>query len=503
MNFKNIFSNIFSYNPQKTEDFIIPNSPNNIDSKEPSEKYVSTEYDKNIKVIKTSYNLLINSDINLHEFEITISNKKFKSALLFIDGLVNSESINTSILSPLLLRNSIKMSASQQSKPKLLDVKKFDLKDFLLKSIITQNVISTETEFENIFNKVNSGFCALFVDSLDCSLCIEVKDLKGRSITEPQTENVVHGSHESFVENIRTNTSLLRKIINNENLVIENLNVGKITNTSVAVCYIKSIANDDLIAEVSSRINGINIDSLVSSGQLENLIKDDLNNIYPEVISTERPDRTAEFLLGGRVAILVNGSPYSLIVPALLLDFLSSSEDLNLNYFYANFLKVIRIFALFITLFLPSLYIAITIFHDEFLPSELLFAIVAAREKIPFPIIFEILLMEISFELIREAGIRVPSAFGQAIGIVGALILGEAAVTANIVSPILVIIVALTGISEFAIPDFSFSFSVRIFRFIYIILSYICRIIWNCSRILYTSMLHFNNKFFWCSNTSL
>ena len=158
MNFKNIFSNIFSYNPQKTEDFIIPNSPNNIDSKEPSEKYVSTEYDKNIKVIKTSYNLLINSDINLHEFEITISNKKFKSALLFIDGLVNSESINTSILSPLLLRNSIKMSASQQSKPKLLDVKKFDLKDFLLKSIITQNVISTETEFENIFNKVNSGF---------------------------------------------------------------------------------------------------------------------------------------------------------------------------------------------------------------------------------------------------------------------------------------------------------------------------------------------------------
>lgn len=153
---------------------------------------------------------------------------------------------------------------------------------------------------------------------------------------------------------------------------------------------------------------------------------------------------------------------------------MSSSEDLNLNHFYANFLKIIRVLALITTVFLPGIYIAITIFHDEFLPSELLFALVAAREKIPFPIIFEIILMEISFELIREAGIRVPSAFGQAIGIVGALILGEAAVTANIVSPILVIIVALTGISEFAIPDFSFAFSVRIFRFLYIILGYIC-----------------------------
>ena len=248
---------------------------------------------------------------------------------------------------------------------------------------------------------------------------------------------------------------------------------GKITKTSIAICYMKNIANEDLVSEVRYRISNIETDSLISSGELENFIKDNLNNIYPEVIATERPDRTSEFLLGGRVAILVNGSPYALIVPALLIDFLSSSEDLNLNYFYANFLKIIRIIAFAITLLLPGIYIAITIFHDEFLPSELLFAITAARDKIPFPIIFEIILMEISFELIREAGIRVPSAFGQAIGIVGALILGEAAVTANIVSPILVIIIALTGIAEFAIPDFSFSFSIRIFRFIYIILGYI------------------------------
>lgn len=234
----------------------------------------------------------------------------------------------------------------------------------------------------------------------------------------------------------------------------------------------KNIANDDLIAEVKFRINNTKLDALFSSGQLENLIKDDLYNLYPEVIATERPDRTAEYIIDGRVAILVNGSPYSLIVPALFLDHLSSSEDLYVNNFYANFQKIIRFASLIITLLLPAVYIAITIYHTEFLPSELLFAITAAREKIPFSIIFEIVIMEFAFELIRESGIRVPSALGQTIGIVGALILGEAAVTANIVSPILVIVIATTGISEFAIPDFSLSFSVRLFRIFYLILGY-------------------------------
>lgn len=355
---------------------------------------------------------------------------------------------------------------------KLINSKKFDLKSFLEKNLITQNSISIEETFDKTFDKINSGFCALFVDTLNCAFCFEVKKIQGRSIDTPQNENVVRGPHEAFIENIRTNTSLIRKIINNENLIIESTNIGELTKTHVAICYVKNIANDDLVSEVKFRINNIKIDSLLSSGQLENLIKDNLNSIYPEILATERPDRTCNFLLSGRVAILVNGSPYALIIPAILLDFLASSEDLNLNYFFSNFLKIIRIIALGITLLLPGLYIAITIYHDEFLPSELLFAIISSREKIPFPIVFEIVLMEVSFELIREAGVRVPTAFGQTIGIVGALILGEAAVTANIVSPILVIIVAVTSISEFTIPDFSFSFSTRIFRFIYIILGY-------------------------------
>ena len=248
---------------------------------------------------------------------------------------------------------------------------------------------------------------------------------------------------------------------------------GKISRTKVAICYMKNIANDDLVAEAKYRINNLNIDFLLSSGQLEQFIKDNPKNSFPQIISTERPDRTSAYILDGRIALIVNGSPFVLIIPALFIDFLSSAEDKNLNYHFANFLKFIRAIALFFAIFLPGLYVAISNYHQELIPSELLFAIADAREAIPFPIIFEILIMELSFELIREAGLRVSSSFSTTIGIIGALILGDAAVSANIVSPILIIVVAFTGICGFAIPDFSLTTSIRVYRFAYIILGFL------------------------------
>ncbi len=192
------------------------------------------------------------------------------------------------------------------------------------------------------------------------------------------------------------------------------------------------------------------------------------------MLATERPDKASSYLLNGRVVVLVNGSPYALIMPAVLNDFLSSPDDMNEKPLFANFLKFIRAFATFLTLLLPGLYIAITSFHQELLPTELLFSILASRENVPFPSFVEIFLLEISFELIREAGLRVPSPLGPTIGIVGALVLGQAAVSAGVVSPILVIVVAITGISSFAIPDYSFGLHVRITRFVFIFLGYLC-----------------------------
>ena len=192
----------------------------------------------------------------------------------------------------------------------------------------------------------------------------------------------------------------------------------------------------------------------------------------PKAISTERPDATVQNLYEGRVAILVNGSPFALIVPAIFIDFLTSAEDRNLKTIFANFLRAIRIIAAFFALLLPAFYIAITSFHVEIVPTQLLYSILAAREGVPFPIIFEILIMEISFEIIREASLRVPSPIGSTISIVGGLVVGQAAVSAGIVSPILIIIVAITALSSFAIPDYTFSFHLRFYRFVFILLGY-------------------------------
>ena len=317
------------------------------------------------------------------------------------------------------------------------------------------------------------GDCLLFIDTLDTAFDIDVKSYPQRGISNPENESVIKGPQEGFIENFRTNTAILRRIVNNENLVIETIPVGKISKTKCGVCYLQNIANSDLVSEAKYRLNNLDIDSLLSTGQLEQLICEDNKYNIPQVLSTERPDKAAKNLYAGRVVILVNGNPYCIILPATIVDFISSPEDTNLKPIFANFLKILRFLAMGITLLLPSIYIAIVDFHQELLPTELLFSLWASRENVPFPIIFELLVMEISFELIREAGLRVPSPVGPTIGIVGALVLGQAAVSASIVSPFLIIIVAITGIASFAIPDFSFGFHLRITRFLFTIAAYI------------------------------
>ena len=344
--------------------------------------------------------------------------------------------------------------------------------EYLFNCLIPQNTVKKVEDFEKLFSDINAGNCGLFVDTINIAFDIDIKGFQQRSIDSPNNEIVIKGSQEAFVENLRTNTSLLRRIVNNENLIIENVEVGKVTKTKCALCYLQNITNLDLVAEVKYRLNNLAIDSLLSAGQLEQLISDSNEFGIPETMSTERPDKCAKYMLQGRIIVIVNGTPYALILPATLIDFMASPEDTNLKVNFSNFLRGIRFLGAFLTLLLPGIYIAITSFHQEILPTELLFSILASRENVPFPVIVEILIMEISFELIREAGLRVPSPIGPTIGIVGALVLGQAAVSASIVSPILIIIVAITGIASFTIPDFSFGFHLRYFRFVFILLGY-------------------------------
>ena len=483
------FKKIFFPIEEPVHDFSLPAVDANISSiPDISEvKDIFTSIDVNIEYINVKYNLLINSDIILREFLLTAKNKQYRAFLLFIDGMTDMNLVNDYVLKPLMLKNAANSFESNQviseavtNNITVRKVKKFNIKEHIFNSLLPQNNVKMQKEFKEIFSSVNSGNCMLFVDTLDIAFDIDVKGFKTRSINKPENEVVLRGPQEAFVENLRTNTSLIRRIINNENLIMENIRVGKVSKTNCTVCYMKNITNDDLIAEVKYRLNNIDIDYLVSSGQLEQLLEDNTKYSLPQIISTERPDKTATYLLEGRVAIIVNGSPYALIVPAVFIDFLESSEDKNIKFQFANLLKIIRIASFLITLLLPGIYVAITSFHFEFIPTELLFAIVASRASVPFSIIFEIIIMELSFELIREAGLRVPSPIGPTIGIIGALIIGQAAVDAGIVSPILIIIVAITGITSFAIPDYYLAFHCRIWRFAYIVFGYLARTSWHC-----------------------
>ena len=480
MNVKEKFKELFLYKPESSYDFVLSENnastnDNNIPTNFLPDSDIFSSLDKNYDYLRVQYNSLINSDIILRPFVIKIYGKSYNALFVGIDGMISSELVNNFLLRPLMETNSSKASKEMHTKNgvQFKKVKKVNIEDYIFDKLIPQNTVTKMSKFFDVTQAVNGGNCALFVDTLNIAFVIDVKGFEGRSIDNPKNEIVVRGSQEAFVEKIRTNTSILRRLINSSELIIENSSVGAVSKTSVAVCYMKNIANSSLVAEVKYRLNNIDVDYVVSSGNVEQLIQDNSKIAFPQMISTERPDKAVNHLLEGRVVIIVNGSPYVLIVPGVFIDFLSSPEDLNLKHQYSNLLKVIRFIATFLTLFLPGIYLAIMTFHTELVPTTLLFTIASSRNSVPFPIIFELLLMEISFELIREAGLRIPTPIGPTIGIIGALVLGDAAVSANLVSPVLIIIVALTGICSFAIPDFSLNFTFRIYKFLYIFLGYI------------------------------
>ncbi len=481
--FLSLITDSFKYIPQKKYEFNLSgnDTQNNSNAIEPLENLnqaVFPSIDVNLEYIKVKFNSLINSDIKIREFDLTARNKIYKAFIVYIDGMSDSKSINRFILHPLMLKSRANtfnkseevVSTAVANNITVKKVKKFDLVEYIYSCLIPLNDTKKSNQFENVINAINSGECALFVDTIDTCFLSDVKGFEKRAIDKPSNEVVIRGSQESFVETIRTNTSMIRRMVNNENLVIENTSVGVVSKTKCAICYIKDIANNDLVSEVKYRINNLDIDYIISSGQLESLIKEHSKSSLPESLSTERPDTASSALLEGKVVVIVNGSPTCLVMPCTFFDLLESPEDKNLNFKFGNFLKIIRLIACLISILLPGIYVAITKFHEELIPTELLFSIISSRQSVPISIELEIILMEIAFELIHEAGIRVPSPIGSTMSIVGALVLGDAAVNANIVSPISIIVVAITGLASFAAPSYSLEFHFRILRFIFILL---------------------------------
>lgn len=408
----------------------------------------------NIEYMKQRFNLPKNQDVIIREF---IIGEKNDSCILFIAGMVDNNVINEFIIPPLINAVDIR------------DIAKESISDYILNNVISINQVVKTNNLDEITIKVLSGITALFIEGSDECLLIESRGFEKRSIDRPQTESVIRGSQEAFTEDLRTNLTLLRRAIKNENLIIEMTRVSKTNHASCAIAYLKDIASPELIKEVKRRVNNIDTDLILGAGMLEQLIEDNCFMLFPQLIDTERPDRAVSFLIEGKVLMIVDGTPFVMAAPITLFHLLHTSEDSLLRWEYGTFLRFIRYMGVLIALFLPGVYIALTLYHHEMIPTQLLISIVKTRQQVPFPAVMEMVMLEVAFELIREGGIRVPGVIGNTLGIVGALILGQAAVAAGLVSPILIIIAAVAGIGSFVIPNYSLSIGIRILRFIIIL----------------------------------
>lgn len=395
-----------------------------------------------------------NTDVVIRRFRLGMADQA-EAAVVYVDGMVHKDMINSHIMKPLMLESRMAGFSSARG----------DLLDLVKNYAVCVSSSRDARDMGQVVDGVLYGNVALMVDGQDTAMIMDIKGWDTRGIGEPESEMLVRGPREGFTENLITNTSMLRRRLRNPNLVMERLNVGRLSHTEVMIAYVKGIVDPDIVSEVKRRLQRIDIDGVLESSYLEEYIEDFPYSPFPQVLHTERPDRVAAALLEGRVAILTDGTPFALIVPATVISFLQSPEDYYERYFLGTAVRLLRYIALASSLLLPSLYIAATTFHQEMIPTRLLISLAAAREGVPFPALVEAFLMEFTFEALREAGIRLPRAVGQAISIVGALVIGQAAVQAGVVSPLMVIVVAVTGIASFVSPVFNLAITVRLLRF--------------------------------------
>jgi spore germination protein KA len=323
----------------------------------------------------------------------------------------------------------------------------------LLRNVITVGESKANKKLKDAVDGLLSGNAMLLVDGFDKALDIGCKGYDKRSVTEPLTESVVRGPREGFTENLRTNTALLRRKIRNPDFIIEPMKIGARTGTGIAIAYIRGLCNQSVIDNVKARLRSINTDSILESGYIEQYIEDNPFSIFSTVGYSEKPDTVAGKILEGRCAIIIDGSPIVLTVPMLFIESFQSAEDYYTRPLIASMMRLVRFIAFGISVLTPAFYVAMVTFHQELIPTKLMLTMSAAAKNVPFPASLEVLIMLLSFEIVREAGVRLPRPVGQAISIVGALIVGQAAVSAGLVGAPVVIVVALTAVSSFIVPN--------------------------------------------------
>lgn len=413
------------------------------------QRTISSNIEKNLEDIQQVYTFPSNQDFKIRP--VYISAIKQKAIICYIDGIVNESLIEEQVIRPLQTYQNVEIN---------------DIVVDLCEKVIEPRNVKVVNKLDDVIRAINVGFSALLINGIDQVILLPSGSYHQRSVDIPRNETVVSGPHEAFIENGQINRSLIRKQLRSEHLVSESIIIGTETHSDISMMYMKNIVDLDLVEAVRKRINEIKIDNVQDLGLLEQHLEERPYSLVPTVLLTERPDRAVSFLLEGHVVLIHNYSPFALVVPVTFWDLFHTSEDSYLRLTYGNFIRMLRMTAILIAISLSPLYVALANYHNEMIPTDLMFAIAGTRETIPLPAVVEIFLMEFAFELIREAGVRVPSPMGQMIGIVGALILGQAAVQANVVSPILIIVVALGGVASFAIPNNNLGYMIRISKFI-------------------------------------
>jgi spore germination protein KA len=439
--------------------------PRNISPKPPTHQVLEETNDVNIttRIDETiaffQKHLGENDDIVMRQFRVF---DQHPAVIIYFSVLVEKIYLNNQILKPLMLvpPDHEKQGAANRT-----------LKDVLLNDVLYAAEGKTEYQLNQLLQHVLEGQTILVIEGMHEAIYFDTRYVDKRAITQPETEQVIRGAREGFIELMDTNISLLRYRLPTPDFRVKTIRLGRITKSKVAVCYLEGVVNPQLVEEVFSRLSLVDIDGILDAGYLEQFIEDNHFSPFPQIQYTERPDKAVANMLEGRVIIMVDGSPFALILPIVFSQLYQTIEDYSERFVLSSFVRLARLVALVFSLIFPSLYVALISFNPELIPTAFAAAVSGARAGVPFPAVIEVLVMEVSMEVLREATLRLPQQVGGALSIVGVLVIGQAAVAAGFVSPITVVIIAITTIGSFATPAFNVALALRMLRFPLIVLS--------------------------------
>ena len=397
-------------------------------------------------------------DFSSREILIGGAESKVKATVCYIDGLVSGNAVAETIIRP----------ATEKERFKQIEMESEAIQLFL-SGVVYSYAAILRTDLGQVADDMLNGFCAVVFDTAQAAVTFEVRSPDKRSIDEPKEEKVVKGSKDVFIEILRTNTMQIRRKLRNPNLRLKQITVGNTTKTALVIAYIDGYTNMKYVEEMEKRLKNADFDSVLSAASIEEYITDRPRSVFPQLLITERPDRFCMNLLEGRVGLLIDGLPMGYLAPGTFSQFYKVPDDNAKHYIVASAMTVLRYIAVLLALILPALYVAVVMYHQEMFPSKLLMSIIDSRKAVPFPSALEVLGMLAAFELLQEAGLRLPNTIGQTVSIIGALIVGQSAVEAKVISPVVVIVIALSGIASYTIPNQDMSAAVRIYRFLLVL----------------------------------